>query len=221
MNIFPPPLSVACSYLVLNDTTPAQLQANTTVLYPTAVHKSGPILQPNPATKLNDINWYTNTFLPKIQEYYKGELATTKSSISSQATTNQRNWVILYGKIYDLTDYFYTKQLYGNVAEYSFIPSEVSDLIQQGAGSDISNQWKANDPDYEKTLNCMENAFYEGIPRLQGHCQMPGQQLHTARIYNCHLFSNSYQILVRPPVWLEAETSSTRQICDLPSASLH
>ena len=184
---FPPPLSVACSYLVLNDTTPAQLQANTTVLYPTAVHKSGPILQPNPATKLNDINWYTNTFLPKIQEYYKGELATTKSSISSQATTNQRNWVILYGKIYDLTDYFYTKQLYGNVAEYSFIPSEVSDLIQQGAGSDISNQWKANDPDYEKTLNCMENAFYEGIPdfRDTARCQVNNYILLAFTIVIC------------------------------------
>ena len=184
---FPPPLSVACSYLVLNDTTPAQLQANTTVLYPDALHKSGPILQPNPATKLNSINWYTDTFLPKIQEYYKGELATTKSSVSSQASNSQRNWVILYGKIYDLTDYFYTKQLYGNVAEYSFIPSEVSDLIQQGAGSDISNQWKADDPDYEKTLNCMENAFYEGIPdfRYTARCQVNNYILLAFTIIIC------------------------------------
>ena len=186
---FPPPLSVACSFLVLNDTTPMQLQANTSAVpqFPEAVHKSGPILQPNPATKLNSLDWYTNSFLPKIQTYYKGELATTKSSISSQATSSQRNWVILYGKIYDLTDYFYTKQLYGNTAEYSFIPSEVSDLIQQNAGSDISNLWKANDPDYEKTLNCMENAFYEGIPdfRDTARCQVNNYILLAFTIIIC------------------------------------
>ena len=184
---FPPPLSVACRYLVPDDATPPSLLANTTVLYPNAIHKSGPILQPNIATKLNDINWYTNTFVGKIHEYYKGELVTTRGSISSQATVSQRNWVILYGKIYDLTDYFYTKQTYGNVAEYSFIPSEVADLIQQNAGSDISSLWKASNPDYQKTLNCMENAFYEGIPdfRDSARCQVNNYILLAFTIIIC------------------------------------
>lgn len=161
---FPPPLSTACRFLVTSDNAPPALLANNSnsIQNPSAVHKSGPINQPNNATKLHDINWYTSRFLPRIQEYYKGDLVTKKSSVSSQGQNDDRTWVILNGKIYDLTDYFYTQKTEGNIGMYSFIPEDVADLIQQNAGMDITSQWKFNDPDYEKTFDCMENAFYEG-----------------------------------------------------------
>ena len=159
---FPPPLSTACHFLVTDPAAPPALLNNKTLLYPQGLHKSGPINEPDKSTKLNDINWYTDRFLPKMQGYYKGDLVTKKGSVYSQGTNDAREWVILDGKIYDLTDYFYTKKTEGDNRMYTFIPDEVSDLIQQNAGSDISGMWKRNDPDYEKTLNCMENAFYEG-----------------------------------------------------------
>lgn len=161
---FPPPLSTACRFLVTSDSAPPILLANNsnTIQNTAAIHKSGPINQPDKATKLHDINWYTDRFLPKIQEYYKGDLVTKKGSVYSQGQNDARTWVILNGKIYDLTDYFYTRKTEGNVGMYSFIPEEVADVIQQNAGSDITSQWKFNDPRYEKTLDCMENAFYEG-----------------------------------------------------------
>ncbi len=161
---FPPPLSRACRFLVTSDSAPPILLANNsnTIQNTAAIHKSGPINQPDKATKLHDINWYTDRFLPKIQEYYKGDLVTKKGSVYSQGQNDARTWVILNGKIYDLTDYFYTRKTEGNVGMYSFIPEEVADVIQQNAGSDITSQWKFNDPRYEKTLDCMENAFYEG-----------------------------------------------------------
>lgn len=180
---FPPPLTKACSYLVTDEAT--RLLANTTIVNPQGVHTSGPLYQTNNETHLHSIDWYADRFLPKIQEYYKGELVTTKGSVNSQGSNRQ--WVILYGKIYDLTDYFYTKQTEGNIAMYSWIPGEVSDLIQQNAGSDITSNWKANDPDYQKTLNCMENAFYEGIPDFRDtpRCQVNNYILLAFTIILC------------------------------------
>ena len=185
---FPVPLSTACYPLVLNDTSPPELLANTTVsISPNAVHKSGPINQPNTQTKLHDINWYTNDFLPKMKEYYKGDLVTTKGSVYSQGQNNARTWVIINDKIFDLTDYFYTKKTKGNIAMYSFIPSDVEDVIQQNAGMDITSQWKFNDPNYRNTLDCMTNAFYEGKTdfRYTAKCQVNNYILLAFTIILC------------------------------------
>ena len=184
---FPPPLSQACKYLVHSDDSPPGLLPNNTVLYPTAIHKSGPINQPSNATKLHDINWYQDRFLPRIQTYYKGDLVATRKNVSAQASGYARQWIILNGKIYDLTDYFYTKQTQGNIAMYSFIPDEVATLIQQNAGSDISSMWKSGDPNYDKTLNCMNNAFYAGKPdfRDSARCQVNNYILLAFTIIIC------------------------------------
>lgn len=183
---FPRPLSDACQYLVKDDAQQPQLLENKTLLYPQGKHTSGPIFQPNKNSKLNDKHWYTNRFEPKMQEYYKGDLVTKKHSVYSQGTDEARSWVILDGKIYDLTNYFYTKKLYP-VEMYSFIPEEVSDLIQQNAGSDITSQWKFGDPNYEKTFDCMENAFYEGKPdfRDSARCQVNNYILLAFTIILC------------------------------------
>lgn len=181
---FPVPLSVGCRFLVTSDIP--QLQSNNTPTLPQGLHVSGPRYQPNNATKLHDIHWYDQRFLPRMQEYYKGDLVNTKGAISSQATTSARQWVILNGNVYDLTDYFYTKKLEGNIEMFSFIPQEVSDLIQNNVGTDITNLWKNTD-EYGKTLNCMDNVFYEGKTdfRQTARCQVNGYILLSFTIVLC------------------------------------
>ena len=185
---FPMPLYKFCPHLIygVNEQVP-RLQPNTTPAYPNGIHTSGPEYQPNPATKLNDPTWYNDTFLPTMHDFYKGDLVFTRSNVSSQAQTAARQWVILNNKIYDLTDYFYTMHTQGNIAMYSWIPAEVSNLIEQNAGSDITSQWKTNDPDYQNTLECMDQVFVQGITdfRDTAKCQVNNYILLAFTIILC------------------------------------
>jgi chitin synthase len=189
---FVPPLTVACPGLVTDDTL--ILQANTTVLYPEGVHTSGP-LQPYTTSALHDINWYGNTFLPKIKEYYHGDLVTKKSTVSSEGQNDNHYWFILNGKIYDLTDYFYTLNLEGNLASYDFIDSTVTSIIKNNPGEDITSTWEktfanANGTEQvamQNTLNCFNNAFYVGIPDFRDSfkCQVNNYILLAFTIILC------------------------------------
>ena len=157
---FQPPLNVACRGLVSSDHI--ELVPNTTAELANGFHKSGPHFQPDPNSKLYDINWYGDRFLPAIKEFYKGDLVTSKASVHSQGEEQGRPWVIMNDKIYDLTDYFHTLDIYGNNAEYTFFPEEVSDLIRNNPGRDITDQWKHNNLNYTKSFGCLENMFYVG-----------------------------------------------------------
>lgn len=182
---FPVPLHTRCNTPVDSDIP--QLLANTTPANSQGIHTSGPLYQANNNTKLHDIHWYDLVFLPKMKGFYKGDLVTTTKNISSQATNSARQWVILFGKVYDLTDYFHTKQVQGNIAMYSFFPPEVEDLIQQNAGSDISSQWKTSNSDYQKSLSCMDYVFYEGKTdfRATARCQVNNYILLAFTIILC------------------------------------
>jgi chitin synthase len=158
---FEPPLSRACPGLNVDDTVQMQHNDTTAVVYPTAVHTSGPEFQSDPQTALYSWDWYSNKFLPKIQEYYKGDLVVTRGDIYFQGQNYQRNWVIINSKIYDLTDYFYTLGQLNNYPTYSFLPSEVTQLVQNNPGSDITNLW-GDSAAFQNSLNCMNNAFYQG-----------------------------------------------------------
>lgn len=168
---FQPPLSEACHFLVQDPSV--QLIANTTAEHPEGLHTSGPIYQPDTQTKLHSINWYRDKFLPKIQEYYKGDLVISKGSVHSQGTNSARPWVIIEGEIFDLTDYFNTLTLRGKGGNYSFFPEEIADLIKSNAGSDITHLWKTTD-NYKKSMNCMKNVFYQGKTdfRKTAKCQV-------------------------------------------------
>ena len=157
---FPVPLNIGCRFLVDSDIP--TLMSNNTPTLTNGMHISGPRYQPNNATKLHSEDWYPQVFLPKIKKYYKGDLVHTAKDVAAQQEKDNRQWVILKGKIYDLTDYFYTKKTQGNIDMYSFIPEKVSDILQQGAGTDITGSWKDDDTAFGKTLNCMDNVFYAG-----------------------------------------------------------
>ena len=155
-----PPLTVACPGLVTSNTI--VLQSNNTLLYPTATHVSGPTLQTDQDTKLHDINWYVNDLLPKMAEYYKGQLVVTRKKVKSDGLNNGHNWFIINGKVYDLTDYFYTLKLQNNLASYQFFATDVQDLVQSNPGQDLTEQWTSslNYTTRTNSLNCLNNAFH-------------------------------------------------------------
>ena len=159
---FPPPISEACPLLTKN--TNFELTSNNTnLINPAAVHKSGPVFQPNRKLKSNSIKWYQVTLTPELKKYYKGDLVTKKSSFHSQGQSSPpRQWIMINDKIYDLTDYYHTLTLQGNSALYKFIPDDVSDIIQGNPGQDVTNKanWKTGN--FSKTLNCLNNMFYVG-----------------------------------------------------------
>ena len=182
-NLFPPPLTTACHYFVKDEAI--ILTANNTPSDPTAIHVSGP-RSPYRTSKLYDINWYTTDFLPKMQEFYKGDLVFDTGNVSAQGTQNQHEWVIINNKIYDLTDYFHTVDLNKNLPQYDWLPEEVTDLIKSNPGQDITNQWKKT-TNFTASLNCMENLFLKGIPdfRESAKCQVNNYILLAFTIILC------------------------------------
>ncbi|KIX05210.1 uncharacterized protein Z518_06082 [Rhinocladiella mackenziei CBS 650.93] len=183
---FPPPLSRACPGLDVDESVQMQHNDTDAVLYPNAVHTSGPRYQTDQQSALYSWNWYSDTFLPKINEYYKGDLVVTRGSVKSQGEIDQRMWVIISGKIYDLTDYFYTLKLQNNFATYKFFPDEVSDLISGNPGLDITDKWGTSAA-FANSLNCMNNAFYVGKVdfRNSAQCQVNNYILLAFTIILC------------------------------------
>lgn len=181
---FLPPLTVACQYLVTNQYV--QLTPNNSAEYHTAVHTSGPQWQTDTKSALHSIDWYRDKFTPKIQEYYKGDLVWSQSNVTAQGQNDGRAWFILNGRIYDLTDYFYTLTLQNNLPMYDFMPTDVTELIQSNFGEDLTNQWK-NTANFTKALDCMDNAFYIGITdfRQSSRCQVNNYILLAFTIILC------------------------------------
>lgn len=154
---FPPPLSQSCRFLVKDD-IPQLLSNNTPTGF---VHASGPRNAPTPNTALHSVTWYQDKFMPKMQEFYKGDLVVKKSSFHEQGQNQGHQWVMLNDAIYDLTNYFHTLTVRGNDPVYKWLPEEVADVVQANPGNDITDQWK-NTANFSKALNCMQNTFYVG-----------------------------------------------------------
>jgi len=182
---FRPPLTRSCPHLVKDDYV--ELQSNdTTVINPTAKHTSGPRYQPDPNTALHSITWYEDRFVHKIKEFYKGDLVTTMSSFRDQGQNQGRQWVMVNGAIYDLTDYFYTLTATGSDRIYKWFPDDVAELIQGNPGVDITNQWKTT-ANFSAALQCMQNTFYVGKSdfRATAKCQVNNYILLAFTIILC------------------------------------
>lgn len=158
---FAPPLMEACKPFVTKETVVMQNNDTNAILYPNANHACGPRAQPNPKTKLHDISWYEKVFLPKINQYYKGDLVWKRDDVKKQANDDQRYWVIVDQKIYDLTNYFYTAKMMNNEDDYTFLPSGVTDLFRNYPGTDVTEKWQ-DTVQFQNAQNCLDNAFYVG-----------------------------------------------------------
>lgn len=185
---FLPPLTVACQYLVTDEYP--QLKPNNSVQYLPAVHTSGPQWAEDKRSALSSIDWYKDHLLPKLREFYKGDLAWTHSNVSTQGQDQGRQWFILNNKVYDLTNYFYTLKLQNNLAMYDYMPRDVTSLINGNLGQDITTQWSQQQKtslNFSRALPCMENAFYVGIPdfRQSARCQVNNYILLAFTIILC------------------------------------
>ncbi|KAF9890737.1 hypothetical protein FE257_005603 [Aspergillus nanangensis] len=158
---FPPPLTRVCSDFVKKEEISLMTNDTNAVLYPQAKHDCGPRNQPNPNTKLHDITWYEKIFLPKIDEYYKGDVVWKAQDIAKQADASQRYWVIKDQKIYDLTDYFYTLKRMNNLDTYNFLPNSITDLFRNYMGTDVTDKWP-NTTESRQAQTCLDYVFYKG-----------------------------------------------------------
>ncbi|CAN8102158.1 unnamed protein product [Discula destructiva] len=193
---FVPPLILACPGLVTDKTL--YLTANTTIADTTAVHTSG-YYQTDSTSALYNANWYNETFLPKIKEYYKGDLVWSKSKVKSQGEAGYRNWFIYNNKIFDLTDYTHTLDIMNDATSYEFLNSNLTDAAAQNYGGDVTSDFKSiiseakksgNNTEYANvmnSLNCMENLFYQGITdfRDTAKCQFNNYILLAFTILLC------------------------------------
>ena len=183
---FEPPLSIACPGLNVDQSVQLQHNDTNAVLYPQALHTSGDRFQTDPTTALQSWTWYPDKFLPKIKEYYKGDLVVSKGDVYSQGQNDARNWVIINNKIYDLTDYYYTLKRMNNFDSYKFFPSSVTDLFENNPGMDITDKWDSS-ASFQNSLNCLDNAFYQGKTdfRKTAKCQVNNYILLAFTIVLC------------------------------------
>lgn len=167
--MFPLPLNVACPGLVTDDHY--TLQVNVTSVSPNiagftkqpGAHVSGGLAS---YPDLRDPNWYPNTFLPKMKDYYKGTLVWSTKDLKSQGNQNQRPWARIHNGVYDLSQYFYNKAQQPNFASAAFLDPNVEQMFQQNPGQDITDQWqnwaKQNGSGASLNMRCLSNQFYVG-----------------------------------------------------------
>lgn len=170
---FPPPLSRACPGLNVDESVQMQHNDTSAVLYPNGLHISGERYQSDTTTAMHSWDWFGSVLLPSLKPYYKGALVVTMKDIQKQVNDDNRQWVVIDGGIYDLTDYFYTMSQMDNYKTYKFFPTEVADLIQKNPGQDISGKW-GDTAVWKNSLNCLNNAFYKGQVdfRQSAKCQV-------------------------------------------------
>ncbi|KAH7122023.1 class VII chitin synthase [Dactylonectria estremocensis] len=166
---FVPPLYKACKNLGISERT--RLTANSTPEYTVALHTSG-YYATDSTSALGDSDWYWTNFEPSIKEYYHGYLVTKKSKVKSEGKDGHM-WVTYGNQIYDLTDYFYTRDLYSTNDKYGFLNSDISSLWEDNAGENIkqeldaliegsvNNRTKYND--MVASWKCIQNIGYSGI----------------------------------------------------------
>ncbi|GAA6030105.1 hypothetical protein JCM8097_009260 [Rhodosporidiobolus ruineniae] len=173
-NYFPIPLTQACPTLVTDETKSLQYE-NFTAEVSTAVHTSGS-QQQYTTSELHNDDWYFNQFLPRMKKYHKGPLVWTKSKVKKEADEAGRQWAIVNGSIYDLTDYFYTIDTLQDTS-YEFLDSNLANLWEAQPGTDITSPIKELGLDWdtlETNMACIQTLFYKGDTdfRETARCQV-------------------------------------------------
>ncbi|KAF9477858.1 chitin synthase [Pholiota conissans] len=175
---FPPPLVLGCAGLVTDDTISLTRQ-NWTDFAPLAHHDSGRLQTVSPALEQSD--WYSKVFFPKMKTMKKGPLVFTRQNIAAQAADPDVNkiWAVYNTKIYDLTDYVYSSTLNQNSGLFNFLDSDLLDVFKQRAGQDITKQLgdvlnAMNGTTRAQHMNCLENVFLAGEAdfRKSARCQV-------------------------------------------------
>ncbi|KAF9007947.1 chitin synthase-domain-containing protein [Cyathus striatus] len=174
---FPPPLVLACP--MVEDDSLFLTRKNFTVLNNNAVHTSGRLQTQSQAMSAAD--WYTQTFLKKMDGFKKGPLVYEKKVIVSDAQDENiaKIWGIYENNLYDLTDYIWTQSVNLNNDAYNFLDNDVVDVFKQRSGQDITEPLNkvlsAMDPAQANIhVVCLKNAFLAGQVdfRKSARCQV-------------------------------------------------
>lgn len=177
--MFELPLDTYCAPLVTTGQG-VELQYNSTndqTLQQLFNHKSGDIAVYTQSS-LNSSLWYPNTFLPRMTDYYKGDLVYDKKNVSQDGTDNSHEWFIINDQVYDLTNYFYTKKRMTNNNNYAYLNTKLEQMVQNNPGSDLTdnyNNWLASNASAARdNFNCLNNVFYLGKTdfRETARCQV-------------------------------------------------
>ncbi|SPO05886.1 probable chitin synthase [Cephalotrichum gorgonifer] len=167
---FPIPFPVSCRGLGITDKR-FTYTTNNTLEYPFAEHKSGADSIYS-QSELAKTDWYTAQFLPRIKEYYNGELVWTPKEIQKDGADNQHTWFTYEEKVYDLTNYFHNLEVFDNFETYKFLNSDITDIVKEHPGEDITDlvnevrlnsQGTSNAANVANSINCIKNHFYVGI----------------------------------------------------------
>jgi chitin synthase len=181
-----PPLWKACPWLVTDYIL--QLQPNTTVENPSAMHVSGNRTN-TPTSALEDWNWYANTFLPKMREFRKGDLVWDKKKIKNEGENLNHMWFTMGDNVYDLTDYFHTLDANNNFENYRFLDRKLEEIVQSNAGNDITDKFRSElDADAQMhNMQCLDNVFFVGKTdfRKSARCQVNNYLLLAFTIIVC------------------------------------
>ncbi|KIL86471.1 hypothetical protein FAVG1_10301 [Fusarium avenaceum] len=219
---FVPPLHMACRGLGIAETT--QLQSNNTPLYTTAVHTSG-YYATDKKSALHQDNWYWDHFSPSIKEYYKGDLVYSNDKVKKQGEEGHA-WARYGSQIYDLTNYFYTRDLYDSVAKYQFLNDEVTKLWEDSAGKNIKSELdelladstnKTKHDDIVASWRCIQAISYKGMSDFLIVCVIIGIKFAAALRFGSKRRPSKQEkfVICQVPAYTEDEESLRRAINSL------
>ncbi|KAJ3560179.1 hypothetical protein NPX13_g9393 [Xylaria arbuscula] len=176
---FVAPLPLSCPGLGIAETTQLRYAAEDTPTLSNGVHTSGYYGDKN-SDALSSDDWYSATFLPKIKEYYHGDLVWTKSKVAKESEDLSLMVVFYEGGIYNMTDYFETIDYSKTLA---FLDDKIVDIVKNNPGQDVTSSWNSHLEDVQgnstayatakNSINCIKNTFYVGKPdfRYTAKCQ--------------------------------------------------
>ncbi|KAH7257854.1 chitin synthase-domain-containing protein [Fusarium tricinctum] len=221
---FVPPLHMACRGLGIAKTT--RLQSNNTPLYTTAIHTSG-YYAADKKSALHQDNWYWDHFNPSIKEYYKGDLVYSNNKVKREGEEGHA-WVRYGSQIYDLTNYFYTRDLYDTDVKYKFLNDEVTKLWEDSAGKNIKSDLdevladdtnKTKHDDIVASWRCIQAIGYKGISdfRETARCQVNNWLLLAFTIIVCAIIGIKFAAALRFGSKRRPSKQDKFVICQIPA----
>jgi chitin synthase len=123
---------------------------------------------------------------------------------------NHRQWGIYKSKVYDLSDYLYTKNYYSSssgtdLPNYSFLPDAISSVFQSNAGQDVTNRiddamQSLSTDQAQQVWTCLDNAFFVGQTdfRKTARCEVQNYILLALSVILCTVIGTKceYKLLV-------------------------
>ncbi|KAJ2907331.1 putative chitin synthase protein [Zalerion maritima] len=178
---FPIPLTLGCKGLVTDESV--LVRPNETAEYGNADHRSG-YQATYSSTDLANNDWYETNFLPRMKDYYKGDMVVDPALVSEDGSVNSHPWAIYNKEVIDLNYYFYTQDLMDGNKAYSYLDEDLTSIVEENPGTDVTELWdavfeskKGNSTAYAQAVNsltCMRTVFYTGLKdfRYTARCQV-------------------------------------------------